>query len=193
MAESADQWRRSGPLPPRSPTTSRATPSRTYSSNRFEGDSAGPAANPVDRDWGAARGSKFTSNADAPAPARRESGFSGLGERGGGAPQRTEGAFGGAQGGGFRDRTSAGGAFEPRGDRPPPLAETPDDWRSNRPPRPAAPPATSNFTPAPTAPVTLGREASHGPKSRGGFMEREPVLLTGQAAEETVSRRFVKD
>jgi hypothetical protein len=184
MAESADQWRRSGPLPPRSPTTSRATPSRTFSSNRFDADSAGPTAAPIDRDWGAARGSKFTSNADAPAPVRRESGFSGLGERGGGGPQRSEGGFNGAAGGNFRDRMT-GGEREPRGDRPPPLAETPDDWRSNRPPREAAPPVTSNFTPA--APVTLGREASHGPKSKGGFMEREPVVLSGQAAEETVS------
>lgn len=186
MAETADQWRRSGPLPPRSPTTSRATPSRTYSSNRFDADSAGSAAPPVDRDWGAARGSKFTSSADAPAPARRESGFSGLGERGGGGAQRTEGGFrdGGAPGGGFRDRPAGG--FEPRGERPPPLAETPDDWRSNRPPREAAPPARENFTPA--APVTLGREASAGPKARGGFMDREPVQLTGQAAEETVSQ-----
>jgi hypothetical protein len=188
MAESADQWRRSGPLPPRSPTTSRATPSRTFSSNRFDGDSAGPTAAPIDRDWGAARGSRFTSNADAPAPVRRESGFSGLGERGGGGPQRSEGGFNGAAGGNFRDRMT-GGEREPRGDRPPPLAETPDDWRSNRPPREAAPPVTSNFTPA--APVTLGREASHGPKSKGGFMEREPIVLSGQAAEETVSRGAV--
>jgi hypothetical protein len=165
MAESTDQWRRSGPLPPRSPT--RATPSRTFSSNRFEGSDAG-APPAVDRDWGAARGSKFTSNADATAPARRESGF-GLG----GA--RPEGGFGGARDGAPREQRDRG----PVGATP--LAETPDDWRTNRAPRPAAPPST--------APVTLGREAPRGDgaKARGGFMEREPIVLSGQAAEETVS------
>jgi hypothetical protein len=79
----------------------------------------------------------------------------------------------GAQEGGLRDRGPIGGT---------PIAETPDDWRSNRPARPPAPAA---------APVALGKDLPvGGPRGgRGGFMDREPVQLTGAAAEETVRSR----
>lgn len=162
MADSADQWRRAGPLPPRSPPRSNT---RTFSSSRF-GDSDAPSGPPAaDRDWSAARGSKFAAGAEPPA---REGGglrrdfvpAEGRGERGDRGGERRSGPV------------SAVDA----------LAETPNDWRSNRPARAEAP-------------VTLAREASTrpagaaggGPRTHG-FVEREPVQLTGGAAEETWTR-----
>lgn len=53
-ADEASQWRRSGPLPTREPPAQRRT---------FSGASDGQ-----DRDWGAARGAKFT-------PSRESSGY----------------------------------------------------------------------------------------------------------------------
>lgn len=83
MAEEASQWRRSGPLPAREPPAGGAG-GRSYGGgggggNRFDdgpgGGSGGGFSDMADRDWGAARGSRFTPS--APSEPRRGSGAAG--------------------------------------------------------------------------------------------------------------------
>lgn len=106
MADESNQWRRSGPLPARE-----SEPVRGMSSNRYDNplSSSSGGGDPLgERDWGAARGSKFTASAAAPALSGRDRDF--------GGPR----AFGG-----------------PDAPMPPKdISEMPNDWRSTRPARP---------------------------------------------------------
>ncbi|KAL7418664.1 Eukaryotic translation initiation factor 4B [Cryptotrichosporon argae] len=104
-ADEASQWRRSGPLPTREAPAPRRGSS--FASAGAGGD---------DRDWGAARGAKFTPSAQGAGGgfSRESSGY--------GRPRE-----------GFSEGVGGYGAREPREPREPSAADEAGQWRSARP------------------------------------------------------------
>lgn len=68
QAEEASQWRRSGPLP------ALEAPANRRTNSRYGDEGRSPTTPDVDRDWGAARGSRFTAAEPSSAPPMRGSG-----------------------------------------------------------------------------------------------------------------------
>lgn len=112
LADEKSEWRRSGPLPPL-PGGDRAGGPRAF------GNSPRRDEDEPERDWGAARGSRFVPSAES----SPHLGGGGFGGPGGGGPERRSGGF-----------VSESGA----------AAEAASQWRTGK-PLSGPPPATAGF------------------------------------------------